>query len=417
MKRKLLTTIGISAFALCILTGCGTESVPEQTETPAETKDGTVKLTIWGAENDQDILNEMVGTFKEKYKGEAQFDISIGVCEEAEARETVLADIEGAADVFAFADDQLNSFVAAGALEKVEDERVKKSNSEGSVEAASVNDTMYAYPMTADNGYFMFYDKEYFTEEDVKSLDKMLDIAAANGKKVTMDYSSGWYLYSFFAGTGLECYLNDDGVTNTCNWNSTKNSPTGRMVAEAMLRIATHPGFANLSDDGFTAGLKDGSVIAGVNGVWHAADAQEAWGENYGAVKLPTYLAGDKEVQMGSFAGYKLVGVNAYSDNVEWAKKLADWVTNEENQMLRFKQRSLGPSNSNAANSQEVGKSPAIQALIAQSEFSTLQRIGTNYWDPVADFGGKMAAGNPTGEDLQNLLDTMVDKITALVGD
>lgn len=195
MKRKLLTTIGISAFALCILAGCGTESVPEQTETPTETKDGTVKLTIWGAESDQDILNEMVETFKEKYKGEAQFDIAIGACEEAEAREKVLSDIEGAADVFAFADDQLNAFVAAGALEKVENETVKKSNSEGSVEAASVNDTMYAYPMTADNGYFMFYDKEYFTEEDVKSLDKMLDIAAANGKKVTMDYSSGWYLY------------------------------------------------------------------------------------------------------------------------------------------------------------------------------------------------------------------------------
>lgn len=415
MRRKLITTVGISALALSMLVGCGTEPAVEQTETQAETTDNTVKLTIWGAENDQDILNQMVETFKEKYKGEAKFDIAVGACEEAEARETILSDIEGAADVFAFADDQLNALVAAGALEKVEDETVKKSNSEGSVEAASVNDTMYAYPMTADNGYFMFYDKEYFTEEDVKSLDKMLDIAAANGKKVTMDYSSGWYLYSFFAGAGLECYLNDDGVTNTCNWNSTENSPTGLMVAQAMLRIATHPGFANLSDDGFAAGLKDGSVIAGINGVWHATDAQNAWGKNYGAVKLPTYLAGDKEVQMGSFAGYKLVGVNAYSNNVEWAKKLADWVTNEENQMLRFEQRGLGPSNINAANSEEVGKSPAIQALLAQSEFSNLQRIGTNYWDPIADFGGKMAAGNPAGEDLQNLLDTMVEKITALV--
>ena len=357
----------------------------------------------------------MVESFKNKYKGEADFEITLGVCEEDDARDTVLSDIEGAADVFAFADDQLNNLVAGGALEKIDSESTKKENTPGSVEASCVGDHMYAYPMTADNGYFMFYNKAYFSDEDVKSLDKMLEIAAANGKKVTMDFSSGWYLYSFFAGAGLECKLNDDGVTNKCNWNSTDNSPSGLQVAQAMLRIGTHPGFVNLDDEGFANGIKDGTVIAGVNGVWHSNDAKEAWGDNYGAVKLPTYLAGDKQVQMGSFAGYKLVGVNAYSDNIQWAKKLAEWATNEDNQMLRFEKRGLGPSNINAANSEAVGNSPAIQALISQSEYSTLQRIGSNYWTPIADFGAKMATGNPAGEDLQNLLDGMVEKITALV--
>lgn len=51
--------------------------------------------------------------------------------------------------------------------------------------------------MTADNGYFMYYNKDYFTEEDVKSLDKMLSVAQAAGKKVAMEFNSGWYLYSF----------------------------------------------------------------------------------------------------------------------------------------------------------------------------------------------------------------------------
>lgn len=44
---------------------------------------------------------------------------------------------------------------------------------------------------------FMYYNKDYFTEEDVKSLDKMLSVAQAAGKKVAMEFNSGWYLYSF----------------------------------------------------------------------------------------------------------------------------------------------------------------------------------------------------------------------------
>ena len=38
----------------------------------------------------------------------------------------------------------------------------------GSVLAATIDGKLYAYPATADNGYFMFYNKEYFTEDDVR---------------------------------------------------------------------------------------------------------------------------------------------------------------------------------------------------------------------------------------------------------
>ena len=42
---------------------------------------------------------------------------------------------------------------------------------------------------------------------------------------------------------------------------------------------------------------------------------------------------------MSSFTGYKMMGVNAYSKYPEWAAKLADWLTNEENQTIRFEER------------------------------------------------------------------------------
>ena len=184
-------------------------------------------------------------------------------------------------------------------------------------------------------------------------------------------------------------------------------------MAKAMLSISASPGFYNVDDTGFLAGVQDGSVIAGVSGVWNAVAVKEAWGDDYGAAKLPTYTCAGKQIQMASFSGYKLIGVNAYSKQYKWASLLARWITNEENQQLRFELRGQGPSNRNAAASAAVQDSPAIAALIEQSDFSCLQRISGKFWDPVSAFSMKMAAGNPEREDLQTLLDLMVQGVTS----
>lgn len=116
---------------------------------------------------------------------------------------------------------------------------------------------------------------------------------------------------------------------------------------------------------------------------------------------------------MASFSGYKLIGVNAYSQNREWASKLAEWITNEKNQELRFELRGQGPSNIHAAASEEVQSSPAIAALLEQSEYSCLQRIGGNYWEPVTAFTADILSGSSSGKSLQEQLDTMTEGITA----
>lgn len=388
------------------------EYVTENMKKPSNNEN--VVLTVWGGEEDQDLLAEMVEAFKSNYAGQASFDITVAVESEATCRDTLLEDVQNGADVFAFADDQLMTMVAAGALVPVINaDEVNNANLVDSVSAATVHDKMFAYPMTADNGYFMYYNKEYFSETDVESLDAMLAVAAAAEKKVTMDWTSGWYLYSFFGSTGMSLGLNDDGVTNFCDWNRTEGDIKGVDVAQAMLDIALNPGFASAVNDKFIAGVQDGSAIAGISGVWDANTIKEAWGSNYGAVKLPTYTCAGQQIQMASFSGYKMVGVNAYSDHTEWGLKLADWITNQENQELRFVRREQGPSNTKAADSEEVKKAPAIQAVISQSQFGSLQRVGTSYWSPLQTFGETLASGNPEGIALQELVDKMVDSVTA----
>lgn len=425
MKRKGVALAAVVTLCGILTTGCAgaadTEAtadagVSAQDMQDAEASDdgGVVSLTIWAEETNHEMLGRMAESFKQEYAGQAEFDIQIVPSVDAQTKSDVLGDIHNAADVFFFADDQLSSLAAGGALAKVPNaDEIKAANTEGSVAAASIGDVLYAYPMTADNGYFLYYDKTYFTDEDVKSLDRILEVAAENEKKFSMEWDSGWYLYSFFGNTGLDFGINEDGVTNHCNWNTTEGDITGADIVNSMLAIAANPGFLNLPDSEFIAGVQDGTIIAGVSGVWNAMEIQAAWGSDYGAVKLPAFTCAEKQIQMSSFIGYKMAGANAYSDHVDWALKLADWVTNEQNQILRFEERNQGPSNIKAAASDAVNKVPAIQAVIAQSEYGVLQRVGNNYWDPFIDFGENLAAGNPSGKDPQEIIDTLVAGITA----
>ncbi len=417
MKRTKFYAILLGGLITAIsFYGCG-DSAPPQGQLPPQEegkRSETISLTLWGTEEDAELLEELIAGFKAQYNSQT-FNIAVEYQSEANCKDALFGKlIDGyGSDVFAFADDQLRVMVAAGMLAPVKDaDTVRKNNVEAACEAASVNGVLYAYPMTADNGYFLYYNKAYLNEKNIESMDDLLRVAKANGKKFVMDWSSGWYLYSFFGGTGLSVGLSEDGVSNRCDWNATDTKITGMDVAKGMLAIA---GSGALDPSGqFVDRVKDGTAIAGVSGVWDSVVISEVWKENYGAAKLPTYTCGGSQVQMASFAGYKMVGVNAYSKQAEWAQKLADFITNEESQTLRFVRRGQGPSNILASSSNEIAASPAIKAILSQSEFSSLQSIGGSYWEPTQKFGELMAAKNPENRNLQDILDEMVKGITSL---
>lgn len=409
MKKRVCRLL-IGILCTVSLTGCDKAQKTDSSDSGNQ----KVELVVWGAEEDKELMTQIIQSFQTNYQGQADFQISFEVQGESQCKDVLLGGLEEGADVFTFADDQVNALAAAGALDPIENaDEIRSKNLSSAVEAATVNNQLYAYPLTADNGYFLYYNKQYISEEQVKTLDEILDAAAASGKQFTMDWSSAWYVYSFFGNTNLQVGLNDDGITNYCTWNQTDGDIRGIDVAQSMLQIAGSPGFANRTDEEFLSGVKNGSVIAGISGVWNSVAVTESWGENTGAAKLPTYTCNGKQLQMASFSGCKLIGVNAYSEHPKWAARLAEWITNEDNQRLRFEMRGQGPSNIAVADSSEIQNSPAIAALLEQSEFSQIQRVGGKFWDPVSEFAGNMAAGNPSGQDLQEQLDVMAEGVSA----
>ena len=408
-KIKSVVALVLTAALLVFTTvGCagGKKSGPKD----------TIKLSVWVGDNCDALSEEAVQEFCARYPDQ-KFEITVSVEPENTCRTTVLRNIDLAADVYTFVDDQFADLYSGGALHEITenpDEVILACGGKNTaaVSAAMADGKLYAYPQSAGNTYYLYYNRSYLSEQDVESLEKILDVAAQNEKYFAMDFSSGWYLYSFFKAAGMDVTTQDNGFQNECDWNRTSGGITGREVTERLIEIASHAGFKSLTDEQMMDGFADGSVIAGVNGPWNAELLQTTLGKDFGCVKLPTYKVNNQNLQMCSFYGYKLVGVNAKSEYPEWAMRLAEYLTSESVDLKRFDVIGECPANVKAANSETVQASPVMAAIAAQSEFGYLQRIASPFWDATTMLGTVIASKNADGKDIQELLNTTVVLIT-----
>ena len=432
MKFKKVLALGLVGAMAISMAACGktSSSTDNGGSGNAGTSNETVSLRVWGGEEDQNLLKELVEKFKKTYPDQ-KFDIEIGVESESTAKDTVLTDVEAAADVFAFASDQIVDLNNAKALANIEDmdaalqnyakmsvADIKAANGDGSVEAASIDGKLMAFPMTGGNGYFLYYDSSVISDEDAATWDTLLAAADKAGKKVGMTLASGWYNASFFYGAGFTTGLNDDGTTAIDFNGTSKDGYTGVQVTQSMLNIASNKAFMAIADGDVSNQIAGGTLAAVISGTWDAENAQKVFGDGYAAAKLPTYTLDGKQVQQGSVSGYKFLGVNAYSKNVGWATVLAEFLTNEESQATRFEQRQLAPTNKKVAASDEVSKNVAIAASAAQDAYGVIQTVSAKYWDPAKTFGEMIAQGSISATDekaIQDALDTMVEGAKAAV--
>ena len=169
MTRKIGAMVLTALLVLGTVTGCSGKGVMAPSVdngTPDGTQDimqddntnnsGVITLKVWAEETQHPTVQKMIDSFIEQYKGQADFDITLEAQPDSTTRDVLLGDVQNGADVFSFPDDQLSAMVAGGALAPVPNvQEVKDEMVAESVAAATAGDTLYAYPMTADNGYFL----------------------------------------------------------------------------------------------------------------------------------------------------------------------------------------------------------------------------------------------------------------------
>ena len=424
MEMKKLLTILVILCIACTMAFAGGEDEKSTTTTTTASSE-RITLTVWASQEDQAMIKEMCNAYAAA-NPDKNYKFLYGVQSESDAADKVLNDPESGPDVFAFASDQINKLIQAGALARVGGsilEDIKAVNTAESVDAATVTiggeERVYAYPMTGDNTYFVYYDSSKLSADDVKSLDKMLEVAAAQGKQVAYKlYEDGWYLSSFFFADPELYYkvtYSDDLTEKQIEINY--GSANGLEVMKALRTYFANPALtANVDDSKIIAGVQSGTIIAAVSGTWNKTAIENVWGSNMAIAAMPTATIGGQEILLNGYFGYKLIGVNGYSQNKAEAHKLAQWLTNEQNQLLRFQTRGFGPTNIAVKGSAEIANDAIISVVLKEAEyFRTQKGVPSTYWTPMGSLT-KQFVDTPdpttvTDADLQALLDSLCSQI------
>ena len=377
---------------------------------------GEYDVTIWVAQEIVDTTKAQVEAFNQTNTDGIKFNATIEAVSEADAATLMITDVEAGGDLYCFAQDQFARLVQAGALAKLgkgASDFVVANNAAGVVAAAKSGDAIYAYPLTADNGYFMYYDKRVVSEDSIESLEAVIADCEAAQKYFAFEMqTSAWYLASFFFGTGCVSEWTTDADGEFISVTDTFNSPEGLVAVKGMKKLVDSP--FHLSSSSGAEFSSNAAVV--VTGTWDYKTVEGILGENMGVADLPSFEVDGKSYHIGSFNGCKLMGVKPQVDAYKAAAlhKLAQYLTGEECQMDRFNKHAWGPSNNVAQASEAVQANPGLSALLAQSPYSLPQgQIHGSWWDIAKVIGDDVkAASDEAG--LQAALDNYQNKIAAL---
>lgn len=397
----------------------GTDAEADAPATAEADLSGTYDITVWVSESEgvTQLTEQQIDAFEEANPG-IVINATVEGVTESNSATNMITDVASGADLFCFAQDQLIRLVEAGALTKLgaaASDIVTNANDATSLKAATVGSDIYCYPLTSDNGYFMYYDKSVVQESSIDDLAAIVADCEAAGRTICMETdTSAWYIASFFFATGChsDWTMNDDGSFAAVD--DDFDSPNGLIALKGMQQMVKSSMYVSSSDGAqFAAAVPAGVVVTGT---WGASAAKEALGDNYAVADLPSFTVDGNTYHMGSYSGCKLMGVKPQDDAVKTAvlHKLAQYLTSAECQLQRYELVGWGPSNLEAQQSDEVQADPALAALAAQNEFATPQgQIHGSWWD-IAKLLGNVAEDSTTDEELQAGLDSYKASIDEL---
>ena len=206
LRSTLLAAI-IRLGSVCALAGCGNDS-------GSDGGAASVRLMVWSPSEDQSRdSGEWLQTCCANFAAEhPEWDITFvyGIADEATAASSVAQDPEASADVFFYANDNITTLTDAQAVAKFGgkyEAMIKSDASEAITDSVTLDGYLYGVPFTS-NTWFMYYDKRVFSEDDVKSLESMLEKGV-----ISFPLTNSWYLPAFYFGNKLtDMFIRIKGV-------------------------------------------------------------------------------------------------------------------------------------------------------------------------------------------------------------
>lgn len=325
------------------------------------------------------------------------------VIPEGSAGDELAKDPAAGPDVYLYASDQIGRLIEKNAISRFGGANldvINESTDPSLVNTVTYNDGVYGVPFTS-NTWFMYYNNETFSEEDVKNLNTMLEKGT-----VTFPIDNFWYSASFFYGAG--CTMFGENGTDLSAGVDFDNE-NGLKALNYLIDLVNNPNFVN---DGVGTGIglskvRDGSAGDFFSGTWDYDAVAGDLGDKLGIAGAPSYDLDGTATPLRAYLTSKAIGVNPNTSDPEVANALALYLGGKDAQKAHWEQRSIVPCNLELLEEPDIASSALVTAqndtvsnAVPQPSFSAMANIFT-YGE---NFGKSVVSGEVTKDNAASKL-------------
>jgi len=420
MKKRILALSLAAAMLVGAMASCSAkEEVVSSTGDAAEARD--ISLTLWGSPEDQGFLKVITAEWGAKYAAEnadvKSVTVDVQIMDEDKAPGNAMNDIAAAADVFGIPSNDFKALRDNNAIFPIS-EGVASQVKEIIGDTIVWNSTLWegqcwGIPYTPNNASVLYYNKENLSEADVKSLNTIIEKGALG-----FESSGGWHDMMWFATSGAELYTAQNKDVNTLN-----NDNNVKLLAWLGTQMKDGKIIRSDGADNLANAMKDGQLIAAIEGSWASKKFSTALGDKLGVAELPCMTVEGTDIKdkhMICFGGSKMNVVNAQSKEPEAAMALAFYIGSEDSQVKRFLLAGKCPATLSLAESNpDIAADPVVAADLKQGAYnlncSPLVNV-SQYWGEVGGLVEAIKGGTVNGEEaIKEKLDTAVTNMQANV--
>lgn len=402
MKKRILSLSLAAALIIGAMASCTKEEKVEE-----EVRD--VTLTLWGAEADQDFLKEVSSEWATQYASEhddvSSVTVNVKIVGEDESATEALKDINAAADVFGVPGDQTAQLAEAKAIYAMPAElnsQIVDLVGQSTADKTYYNGNYYGFPYSPNTAQILYYNTDIFTEDEVKSLNTMLEKDIGNVKVLGTE-TSAFHGATWWLTAGAELFTNSD--RSVCTFDSAE-------CVEMMKFVQENASKMYIGDEtSGTALISDGGLAAWLAGSWSRDAMEKAFGDKLGVAVLPTVKVGENEYQMKCFGGVKYYAVNAASKEPQVAVSLAQYLASEDVQLKKFEELGSIPTALGLLENEEIKSDPITAAYMEQGENIVVQEpcIPNNWWSDAEALYKDIFNGVISADELQTKLTESVE--------
>lgn len=377
-------------LAFGLLAACGpqesgdSDKNADDNKTAADDANKPEKLVVWEDTEKSKGLEPAIKSFEEEYGIEVEFEEIPMLDQQDKLR------LDGPAgtgpDLVTLPHDRIGPAATEGIIAPLEvSDEAKGIFTDASMLAMTYDGKLYGLPKSTETPVFI-YNKKLMPEAPA-TFDELYTYAKENTKGDNYGFLANWtdfyFVYGVVAGHGGYVFGQDNTDPTDIGLNS-EGAVAGLDYVAKWYKEGLFPSGIIGENAGQTIdGLfQEGKVGAVMNGPWSFQGYKDA-GIDIGIAPMPKLPNGEN---VKTFMGVKGWMVSNFSENKEWATKLVEWITNEENAKKRFELTAEIPPVKSLIEDPIIAENEGAKAVAEQSAVAVpMPNIPemAEVWDPM----------------------------------